>query len=118
MENQALEQGGPLGLHRVSSIGAFIVACGFLIVAGNLLHSLFRGRKAPANPWGGASLDWYCSSPPSHENFATPPPVADPYDFSVLTYDDVHKGYVWKEEKGDAEPGITADSGGSESGKG
>ena len=41
--------------HRLSTIGAYVLAVGFVIIAVYLLHSLFRGRPAPANPWGGAT---------------------------------------------------------------
>jgi cytochrome c oxidase subunit 1 len=80
--------------HMMSTIGAFLTGVGFVIVAAYLLHSLWRGRPAPANPWGGATLEWQCSSPPPHDNFATPPPVGDPYDFSDLAYAGAERGYV------------------------
>jgi len=80
--------------HVASSVGAIVMALGFLFTAFYLLHSLYRGRKAPANPWGGATLEWACSSPPPHDNFAFPPPVTDPYDYSNLVYDEKIGGYV------------------------
>ncbi len=40
-------------LHQVSTVGAFVLGLGLFVAAGVLLSSLFRGRKAPANPWGG-----------------------------------------------------------------
>ena len=43
-------------LHVLSSIGAFIQMAAFLVIAAYLLHSLFRGKKAPANP--GAARPW------------------------------------------------------------
>ena len=30
------------------------------------IRSLINGPKAPANPWGAATLEWKCSSPPPH----------------------------------------------------
>ena len=45
-------------LHVMSSIGAFLQLAAFLVMAGYLTHSLFRGKKAPANPWGGSTLEW------------------------------------------------------------
>ncbi len=86
--------------HQLSSIGSYIMAVGFFLIAGYLLHSLFRGRKAPANPWGAATLEWQCSSPPPHDNFATTPTVGDPYDFSQLVYDSSIGGYVHKQKNG------------------
>jgi len=82
----------------VSSLGAFVLAVGLFLVLFYLLHSLFRGRGAPANPWGAATLEWQCSSPPPHDNFASPPPVGDPYDFTGLEYDPEIGGYIRKEE--------------------
>jgi cytochrome c oxidase subunit I len=80
--------------HQISSIGSYLMAVGFFLIAGYLIHSLFRGRRAPANPWGGASLEWRTPSPPPHDNFPEPPPVGDPYDFTGLTYDAAQGGYV------------------------
>jgi cytochrome c oxidase subunit 1 len=53
-----------------------------------------RGRRAPANPWGAATLEWQCSSPPPFDNFPTPPPVGDPYCFDGLAYDPAQAGYI------------------------
>ena len=60
----------------------------------NLLLSLFVGRKAPDNPWGAATMEWQCSSPPPHENFSRPPEVDDCYDYDDLKYDEQTEGYV------------------------
>jgi len=81
-------------LHRMSTVGAFVLAVAFATTAIYLLHSLFRGRIAPENPWGGASLEWRSPSPPPHDNFASPPVAGDPYDYSDLTYDERIGGYV------------------------
>jgi cytochrome c oxidase subunit I len=81
-------------LHILSSIGAYLLLVAFTIMLVYLLHSLFRGRKAPANPWGANTMEWACASPPPPHNFETPPPVSDPYDFSKLTYDEALGGYT------------------------
>jgi cytochrome c oxidase subunit 1 len=80
--------------HQLSTYGAFVLALGFIITAVYLVHSLFYGAKAPANPWGGASMEWKCSSPPPHDNFPEPPRVTDPYDFSTMRYDASRGTYV------------------------
>jgi cytochrome c oxidase subunit 1 len=85
-------------LHLVSTIGSYIMGLGFAVTAVYLLHSLFRGRPAPANPWGGRSLEWQCDSPPPVENFATTPHVGDCYDFSVLEWDEQEQGYHWRRD--------------------
>ena len=81
-------------LHLLSTIGAFCTAVGFVLVFYCLIESLVRGRRAPANPWGGATLEWQCSSPPPHDNFPDPPEVGDPYDYSDLEYDPNRGGFV------------------------
>jgi cytochrome c oxidase subunit 1 len=79
-----------------SSIGAYLLAAGLVLVAVYLAYSLLWGRRAPANPWGAATLEWQCSSPPPFDNFATQPVVGDPYVFDGLVYDPEQEGYVKK----------------------
>ena len=80
--------------HVISTIGSYIMALGFFWTAYYLVASLISGQKAPANPWGGRSLEWQCTSPPPHDNFKTTPSVGDCYDFSVVHWDDEEGGYV------------------------
>ncbi len=84
--------------HVFSTIGSYIMALGFFITAAYFIHSLFRGAKAPANPWGGRSLEWQCASPPPHDNFSEPPHVGDCYDYSVLEWDEAEQGYHWRHD--------------------
>jgi cytochrome c oxidase subunit 1 len=85
-------------LHQLSTIGAYILGAGFLMTAAYLIASFKRKADAPANPWGGTTLEWQCSSPPPYYNFATPPVVTQgPYDgYEDLVYDEKIKGYVPK----------------------
>ncbi len=87
------------GYHVFSTVGSFLLAVGLVMVAVYLVHSLFRGKRAPANPWGGGSLEWRCSSPPRHDNFAEPPTVGDCYDYSDLEYDAKTGGYITTQER-------------------
>jgi cytochrome c oxidase subunit 1 len=88
-----------------STVGAYIQLVAFLMMAGYLLHSLFRGKKAPDNPWGGATLEWTTSSPPSHYNFDdTPLVIEDCYDYSNVKYDESIGGYVRTDVPPKAEP--------------
>ncbi|MBC8523312.1 cbb3-type cytochrome c oxidase subunit I, partial [PVC group bacterium] len=89
--------------HIVSTIGSVIMAAGFVFIAIYLLHSIFRGRKAPANPWGGRSLEWQCPSPPPWDNFEDQPEVGDCYDYSVLEWNEEEQGYDWRKDA--AHPG-------------
>ena len=59
----------------ISTIGAFVLATGVLMVLWNCIHSLRVGRIAPADPWGANSLEWYTSSPPPPHNFDDLPPI-------------------------------------------
>jgi cytochrome c oxidase subunit 1 len=80
--------------HVASTIGAYIMAVGFVTIAVYLIQSLLHGRRAPANPWGGATLEWKCASPPPHDNFAVTPTVGDPYDLTGLVYDAKTGGWI------------------------
>ena len=84
--------------HKISTIGSFILALGFFVTAFYFIQSLFSGRKASSNPWGGRSLEWQCTSPPSHHNFDKAPTVGDCYDFDVLRYNESTDDWVWRED--------------------
>jgi cytochrome c oxidase subunit I len=81
--------------HLVSTIGAWMAGIGFVITVYCLMASLFRGRKAPGNPWGAATLEWRTASPPPHFNFETTPKVEDPYDYSVLKYNEKDENWEY-----------------------
>lgn len=57
------------GGHMISSIGAGVLITGIGLMVFNLVRSLKKGAPAPANPWGGKTLEWTIPSPPPHENF-------------------------------------------------
>jgi cytochrome c oxidase subunit 1 len=66
----------------LASFGAYILAVGIGLMFFNLLRSLKTGRVAPADPWGGTTLEWSVPSPPPLHNFIEPPEIkAYPYDF-------------------------------------
>ena len=68
--------------HKISTSGTWIIGVSFLLMAGYLTHSLIKGKKAPANPWGGRSLEWATQSPPIEHNFHDIPTVTEgPYDY-------------------------------------
>jgi len=71
-------------LNMLSSIGSGFITLGFIIMGIYLTHSLFRGEKAPSNPWGGKTLEWQIQSPPTMHNFHKIPEVtAGPYEYGV-----------------------------------
>jgi cytochrome c oxidase subunit I len=53
----------------VSTIGAFILAVGILMLLINVAYSLRRGKIAGPNPWDAPTLEWATSSPPPPYNF-------------------------------------------------
>jgi cytochrome c oxidase subunit I+III len=70
------------GYNILSTVGAVMIALGVLLVIGNLVSSLRRGRPAGDNPWHGDTLEWSVSSPPPPYSFYAPP----------ITY---HRHPVW-----------------------
>ncbi len=68
--------------HVIASIGSFILASGLVVLFANLAIALYRGKKAPQNPWEGVSLEWQIPSPPPLENFEEIPKVGRPYVFN------------------------------------
>jgi cytochrome c oxidase subunit 1 len=97
--------------HVISTLGSYLMALGFGLTAYYLVQSLISGRKAPANPWGGRSLEWQCASPPPYYNFATTPRVGDCYDFSIIEWDERQQGYVVRRDKDPALRSADAGSG-------
>jgi cytochrome c oxidase subunit I+III len=63
----------------IETIGAYITAIGLLMVAANLITSLFRGAPAGNDPFEGDTLEWSTTSPPPAYNFAVIPTVSSPY---------------------------------------
>ncbi len=59
--------------HQVSTVGSWILAASMLLALGNLVYSLYRGARAPENPWGGATLEWRTPTPPPTLNFVGAP---------------------------------------------
>ena len=71
-------------LHVIATIGLLIIIVGQIPFLANFFMSMFRGAKAPANPWNATTLEWATDSPPPHENFHTIPTVVrGPYEYSV-----------------------------------
>jgi cytochrome c oxidase subunit 1 len=69
-------------LNILSSAGASILALAYLLPFGYLIWSLFKGARAPANPWGSPGLEWTTQSPPLTENFEEIPVVSEgPYHY-------------------------------------
>jgi len=69
-------------LNTISTVGSWLIATGFLIGLYTIINGLMKGEKAPANPWGGKTLEWTTTSPPPHFNFDVEPVItAGPYEY-------------------------------------
>jgi len=70
-------------LNQFMTISAYVLGAAQLILAGNIVWGLLRGRKAADNPWEANTLEWAVSSPPPLENFhAIPTVYRGPYEYS------------------------------------
>jgi cytochrome c oxidase subunit 1 len=63
------------GYNLVATVGAYTMAAGVACLVVNLIVSLRKGEKAPANPWDAPSLEWAAASPPRPYNFPNTPVV-------------------------------------------
>jgi cytochrome c oxidase subunit 1 len=70
----------------ISTIGAYIMVTGLVMMLINLMYGARRGVTAPANPWNGVTLEWQIPSPPPAENFDVIPEIKRrPYFFGETT---------------------------------
>ncbi len=80
-------------LHMFSTIGSWILAVGFILLAATLIQSLLRGKKSPRNPWGSLGLEWQIESPPTYHNFHEIPTITrGPYDYHLATDEELFDG--------------------------
>lgn len=76
-------------INMVTTVGAFILAFGLLLVLVNVIVSLKRGERASNNPWDAPTLEWATTSPPPPYNFPVVPGVASRHP---LWEDRLHEG--------------------------
>ncbi|QDG50443.1 cytochrome c oxidase subunit I [Persicimonas caeni] len=81
-------------LNVASTLGASILAVGYILPIAYLIWSLRYGKKAPKNPWKATGLEWEAAdSPPIAENFDEKPKVTKkPYHYDPT--EDVEEAYV------------------------
>jgi cytochrome c oxidase subunit I len=72
-------------VHKFITIAAIVTGIAQFIFLYNLVHSYFRGKLAPENPWEATSLEWSTPTPVPFDNFAGKHPVVyhDPYQYGV-----------------------------------
>lgn len=71
LPGQGLEMG-----NFISTIGAFLMAAGTIVLLYNIVVSSIKGEKAAADAWGdGRNLEWAVSSPAPEYNFKQTPLV-------------------------------------------
>ena len=71
-------------LNAFISIAAILTFAAQFIFLFNFFFSLFKGRKAPANPWKSNTLEWTTPINPQHGNWPgeIPKVYRWPYDYS------------------------------------
>lgn len=75
--------------HKLSTIGSWFLFSALLLMLGNLVYALFKGKRAPADPWGGATLEWRTATPPPVLNFEGAPDLArGTYEYPVKVDDE------------------------------
>ncbi|MGB0954024.1 MAG: cytochrome c oxidase subunit I [Planctomycetota bacterium] len=85
-----------------STLGAMVLMTGLVIALGTLIWALKKGKKAPANPWGGVTLEWQTPSPPPEHNFEIDPPVVgDPYDMTLCEWKSEEEGFLPRNPRAD-----------------
>jgi len=56
-------------LNLIATVGALMLAVGFLLFIYNVMTSLRKPKTAGPNPWDGYTLEWAADSPPAAANF-------------------------------------------------
>ena len=65
-------------LNFISTIGAYIMGIGFILIVWQIIYSIQHGeRDLTGDPWDGRTLEWSLPSPAPHYNFAVIPTVTD-----------------------------------------
>jgi cytochrome c oxidase subunit I len=90
-------------LNLISTIGAFVLALGLLLLLINVVRSLRSGAFAGANPWDAPSLEWSVPSPPPPYNFAVIPTVASRHP--------LWEGRIGEQRSSSVDQGLLLDTG-------
>ncbi len=72
----------------ISSIGAFMMGAGVIILVINVIYSAFKSERVTvADPWDARSLEWATNTPVPEYNFAQTPQVRS---LDPLFYEKIH----------------------------
>jgi cytochrome c oxidase subunit 1 len=69
-------------MNTVSTIGAYVIMAGMLVLLGAVISSWNKGEPSGPNPWGSKTLEWLVPTPVPLENFEVLPVITeDPYTY-------------------------------------
>jgi cytochrome c oxidase subunit 1 len=73
-----------ININELISVFAMIAGVAQLIFAINFFYSIFKGKKAPQNPWKSSTLEWTAPIKHLHGNWPGEIPTVHrwPYDYS------------------------------------
>jgi cytochrome c oxidase subunit 1 len=75
-----------LGTNRIMTISAFVLGFTQVLFMGNVLWSIYKGKKAEQNPWQANTLEWTAApvGPGIHGNFPgrVPTVYRGPYEYA------------------------------------
>jgi cytochrome c oxidase subunit 1 len=83
------------GYNVVASIAGIVIALGVLAALANAAYSYTSGRRAPHDPWGGATLEWFTLSPPPEHNFDAIPDVRSAQPLLDIREAISHRDRLW-----------------------
>jgi cytochrome c oxidase subunit 1 len=77
-------------LRVLATVSLLIMLAFQLVFLINFFGSMFRGRKAPKNPWNSTTLEWTTESPPPHGNWpeGLPEVYRGPYEYNTPDRDE------------------------------
>ncbi len=82
------------------TLSAFVLGAAQFLFLINLILSLKKGEKAPANPWNGNGLEWTIPSPAPFHNFDRIPIVyRGPYEYSSHEAELTGRDWIAQDEK-------------------
>jgi cytochrome c oxidase subunit 1 len=77
-------------LRQIATVSLVIMLLFQFVFIWNFIYSMFKGEKAPKNPWRAATLEWTTESPAPHGNWpeGLPSVYRGPYEYSHPDHDE------------------------------